>query len=103
MVAPLRPAKDGFGGSIPAAIVFIRDAEQSTPSIEALRGLFGLTAAEAGVALAIAKGRSLDAIAASHRVSLNTARTHLKNILSKTGTRRQAELVALLLRSVATM
>jgi DNA-binding CsgD family transcriptional regulator len=32
-----------------------------------------------------------------------TVRTHLKSTFAKTGTRRQTELVALVLRSVATM
>lgn len=103
MVAPLRPAGDGFGAAVPCAIVFVRDPEQPTPSSQALRGLFGLTPAEASIAAALADGLSLDSIAASHRVSLNTARTHLKNILAKTGTRRQAELVALVLRSAAVL
>jgi len=103
MVAPLRPAQDGFGAAIPSAIVFVRDLEKPTLSSRALRGLFGLTAAEANIAAKLAKGVSLEGIAAAHCVSLNTVRTHLKNVLTKTNTRRQAELVALLLRSVATM
>lgn len=103
MVAPMRPARDGLGGTAPAVMVFVRDPELPTPSVEALRGLFGLTAAEASIAAGLANGLSIEAIAASHRISLNTARTHLKRALAKTGTRRQAELVALLLRSVATM
>jgi DNA-binding CsgD family transcriptional regulator len=101
LVAPLRPAQDGFGTSVPAAIVFVRDPEQATPSSLALRSLFGLTSAEASVAGALAAGKSIDEIAASNGVTLNTVRTHLKNVLAKTGTSRQAELVALLLRSVA--
>jgi DNA-binding CsgD family transcriptional regulator len=103
LVAPFRPARNALGASSPSAIVFIRDPEQPMPSSQALRGLFGLTAAEANIAAALGEGLSLDSIAASQHVSLNTARTHLKNILAKTGTRRQAELVALLLRSVASM
>lgn len=103
MVAPMRPARDGFGGTAPTAMVFVRDPELPTPSAQALQGLFGLTAAEASISAALANGLSIETIAASHRISLNTARTHLKRALAKTGTRRQAELVVLLLRSVATM
>jgi DNA-binding CsgD family transcriptional regulator/PAS domain-containing protein len=103
LVAPFRPARDGFGAAAPAAILFIRDPEGPTASSLALQSLFQLTPAEAAVAAALADGRSLDEIAAAHRVSRSTARTQVRSILAKTGTRRQAELVALLLRSVATL
>ncbi len=56
---------------------------------------------EAAIAAALASGRSIDEFAASQRISLNTARTHLKSIFAKTGTRRQAQLVALLCQTVA--
>ncbi len=57
----------------------------------------GLTATEARVASALADGLSLNEIAAAHGCSVQTARTHMKRILQKTGTNRQAELVRLLL------
>jgi DNA-binding CsgD family transcriptional regulator len=103
LIAPMRPAHEGFGMSVPTAIVFIRDLECPTPSSMVLRGLFGLTPAEAAIAAALAEGKSVEDIAAAHRISLNTTRTHLKSILAKTGTRRQAELVALVLRTVAVL
>jgi DNA-binding CsgD family transcriptional regulator len=34
---------------------------------------------------------------------MNTVRTHMRLVLEKTGTHRQAELVSLLLRSVVTL
>jgi DNA-binding CsgD family transcriptional regulator len=104
MVAPFRPARDAIGGPTPAAIVFLRDPERSiAPEMAALQGLFGLTPAEAIVARQLVSGRSVGEIAARHRLSLNTVRTHLKNIFAKTGVRRQTELVTLVLRSVAAM
>ena len=48
-------------------------------------------------ASALADGLSLNEIAAAHGCSVQTARTHMKRILQKTGTNRQAELVRLLL------
>lgn len=42
-------------------------------------------------------------VAARHRLSLNTVRTHLKSIFAKTGVKRQTELVTLVLCSVAVM
>jgi DNA-binding CsgD family transcriptional regulator/PAS domain-containing protein len=101
LVAPLPAAQDGWGWTRPAAILFVRDPEQPTPSGTALQELFGLTPAEAALAAALAAGQTVEAHAAAHRISLNTARTHLKSALAKTGTGRQAELVALLLRSAA--
>ncbi|HEY5211089.1 MAG TPA: helix-turn-helix transcriptional regulator [Stellaceae bacterium] len=101
LVAPFRPALDGLGTAVPAAILFIRDPEALSPAGQALQALFGLTPAEAAVANALADGKSVDEIAASAGITLNTARTHLKNIFAKTGTNRQATLVGLLLRSVA--
>jgi DNA-binding CsgD family transcriptional regulator len=101
MVAPFRPARDGFGPEVPAAILFIRDPEKPAPPMAMLQELFGLTATEASVAALLADGQSIGAIAASHRISVNTARTHVKSVLAKTGTNRQAQLVSLILRTTA--
>jgi len=101
LVAPFRLARNSPGAATQAAILFIRDPEASTPSVEAIQALFGATRAEAAVAAALAGGKSIDEFAASQRISLNTARTHLKSIFAKTGTRRQAQLVALLCQMVA--
>ncbi len=103
LVAPFRPAQNGLGWTAPAAILFVRDPEQSGPAAATLVELFDLTPTEAGIAVALANGRSVDNIARTNRISLNTARTHLKNILAKTHTSRQAQLVALLLQSVASL
>ncbi len=64
-----------------------------------LQKIFGLTPAEAKLAIEIAHGQTLDDIAAEHRVSPATARKQLASVLSKTYTHRQAELVALLVRA----
>lgn len=101
LVAPFRPAQAGLGAPQPAAILFIRDPEAPTMSKLTLQSVFGLTPAEASIASALADGKALNEIAAAHAITQNTVRTHLKKILAKTGTSRQAQLVALLLRSVA--
>jgi DNA-binding CsgD family transcriptional regulator len=61
-----------------------------------LSSRFLLTPAEAQIALGIADGETLAAIAEARGVSVSTARTQLKSVFAKTGTHRQAELVALL-------
>lgn len=82
-------------------LVFVRDPEHPPARAERLRELFGLTGREAVIAADLVAGRSLSAIAAGQRIGIETVRSHLKQILAKTGTSRQAELVALISRSVA--
>ena len=59
-----------------------------------LRSRFVLTPAEAQIALGIAEGKTLAAIAEMRNVAVSTARDQLKSVFAKTGTHRQAELVA---------
>lgn len=77
--------------------------EEDETSIEdrivGLRQRFGLTRAEAILALEICKGDGREAAARRCGISVSTAHTHLNRIFSKTGTRRQAELVHLLFTS----
>jgi DNA-binding CsgD family transcriptional regulator len=103
LIAPLRRAIDSFAGRPLGVILFLRDPEGPSPEGFALQDLFGLTAAEATIAVALANGHSIGHIAAHLRIALNTARTHTKSIYAKTGTNRQSQLVALLLRSVAVL
>lgn len=64
---------------------------------EYLRGRFGLTEAETNVALEIFKGDGRSAAAARLGIAATTVRAHLSQIFEKTGVRRQAELVRLLM------
>jgi DNA-binding CsgD family transcriptional regulator len=95
--APLaRSAQDLFQQA--RAVLMIDDPEaRLAPQELVLRQVFGLTGAEATVATAFASGGELEEIARMRGVSLGTLRNQLKTIYAKTGTRRQAELVALLL------
>lgn len=103
LVAPFRPARDGLGATLPVAVVFIRDPEVQIPGASVLQDLFGLTPAEACVASLLSTGRSVDEVAADQHITAGTARTHLKHIFAKTGTSRQAQLVALILTSIAAL
>jgi DNA-binding CsgD family transcriptional regulator len=68
-----------------------------TAAIIRLRAAFGLSKAEARLALHLAAGASLASMAQAFDVKLTTVRSQLQQVFSKTGTSRQAELVALLL------
>jgi DNA-binding CsgD family transcriptional regulator len=92
------------GGAQPAVVVFVGDpdAAEAIPS-EVVRGLFGLTPAEAELATRLAAGLSLDEAAADLEIARNTARAHLRSVFEKSGVGRQADLVRLVLRSVASL
>jgi DNA-binding CsgD family transcriptional regulator len=82
------------------AILFITDPEQTVlVRSEWLRQDFGLTPAEAGFTREILKADGVQAAADRLGISLATARAHLAHVFDKTGTRRQAELVRLILQS----
>lgn len=66
-----------------------------------LRRIYGLTRAEARIASRIAAGLRPESVAEEVGVQVNTVRMHLKRIFAKTGTRRQSELVRVLLSSPA--
>ncbi|GAA4332059.1 hypothetical protein GCM10023144_21590 [Pigmentiphaga soli] len=57
------------------------------------RQAFGLTEAEADVAMRIAAGEAPDAIAAARGATVGTVRAQRKAVMAKLGVRRQAELV----------
>jgi DNA-binding CsgD family transcriptional regulator len=61
---------------------------------QALHALWGLTHAEAALAMYLSNGDSLTSAAEKLGVSRNTARNQLQSIFSKTNTKRQSELVA---------
>ncbi|GAA0680378.1 hypothetical protein GCM10009104_00880 [Marinobacterium maritimum] len=92
------------GKGQPAAVVYIRDAVgKSQASNEVAKKLFGLTPAETALSVQLANGLSLEEAAEALNIRRNTARAHLRAIFSKTGVRRQTELVRIFLNSVAAL
>ncbi|NMG77607.1 LuxR C-terminal-related transcriptional regulator [Aromatoleum diolicum] len=92
------------GKGQPAAVVYIRDAAgKSLASSAAAKQLFNLTPAETALALELTNGLSLEEAAEALNIRRNTARAHLRSIFSKTGVRRQTELVRIMLNSVAAL
>lgn len=68
---------------------------------ERLRRLFGLSEAEAQIAVQLACGANLKNIAAARGVSLDTVRTQVRSIFHKTGLHRQGELICVVGRLAA--
>jgi len=70
---------------------------------EILQGLYDLTPAEAEILRLLAEGRSLEEVAQQRGITMNTVRSQLKQVFAKTDTRRQGELVRLVLTGVASL
>jgi len=81
----------------PLALVLVGNSEaRSVMDAGVLASLFGLTNKECIVAARLAAGETLQEIAEGEFLSLHTVRVHIRDILRKTGTHRQSELVRLL-------
>lgn len=94
-VVDVLPPLAGHGHRFrPYAVVLLRgrvaDGAQRAPI---LKQLYGLTAAEASIALAVTEGAPLGAIAARRGVAASTVRAQVKTIFAKVGVGRQVELV----------
>ena len=70
------------------------------PQAAFLQAEFGLTPAEARLVLRLVAGDSLRSSAKTLSIGYETARTTLKSIFQKTGTRRQAELVIVIIHAM---
>lgn len=75
--------------------VVLKHPGRGVASPAQLTDAFGMTAAEARLASAIAQGASLEQYGAEHDVRPGTLRTQLSSIFLKTGVGRQVDLVAL--------
>lgn len=84
--------------SIPCTIMVVTPVATNVgvPSPELASKLFGLTPAEARLAVTLTSGLSLRDSAANQGITTGTARAYLIRIFSKTGTNQQSELVSLL-------
>jgi DNA-binding CsgD family transcriptional regulator len=93
LVAPTAPAI-AYPALPPGCVtLLVRDPDMALDTSRLLPLLYGLTPAETRLADRLLRGQSLDTYGAEMQVSRETARTHLKSILKKSGTRRQAEFI----------
>lgn len=102
VVQAITPDQWTEGKHRPCVAVFVRDAEgKAHPPVKLAQQLFQLTPAETALAIQLANGLSLEEAGEVLNIRRNTARAHLRSIFSKTGVRRQTELVRIFLNSVA--
>ena len=104
VIRPVPASEWAKGQASPCVAIFISDPHhQENASTQMLTELFQLTPAEANLAIKLARGLSLAEVAEQQSVSQHTTRAQLKSIFAKTGATRQAELVRLVLKSVASL
>ena len=104
LVTPVAVERLAVGSDPVCAIVFFTDPERTPRTVDRhLKTLHGLTQAEARVASRLVAGATAREIADEKEISVHTVRDQIKSLLSKTDTRRQSELVRLLVGSVASL
>lgn len=104
MVGPLLAAAPDMATDEARALLFVSDPDSChTGTRDVLEDLYQLTPAEAELVQLISEGRSLEEVAEVRGVTMNTVRSQLKQVFSKTDTNRQGELVHLVLSGVASL
>ena len=104
LVNPLRPRGGDPTLADVVAVVYVSSLEGGTlRQSGALRELYGLTDAESHLVELLCQGCSLEEAAHVRGVTMNTARSQLKQVFAKTHTSRQSELVRLVLAGVASI
>jgi DNA-binding CsgD family transcriptional regulator/PAS domain-containing protein len=102
LVSPGASAASHSAFRIASAVVLIGDPDSALASSEkTAMQLYGLTPSEARLACAFASGVSLEDYANTRGINVSTARWTMKHVLAKTGARRQADLVRILLSGPA--
>lgn len=93
---PARPFAFGFQ---PRALAVVRGVRREAGQlVHVLRLAFGLTPAEAEIALRLGDGESREEIAEARGASIETVRSQVKSLFAKLGVRRAGELAAKLNR-----
>ncbi len=96
-VLPLQASHAWAGMQAPMALVVAAMPGTASSLDPRLVGdMLGLSPTETRLALLLAAGKTVKDFAAIEGMSWHTARSHHKNLLRKTGCRRQTELVQLL-------
>jgi DNA-binding CsgD family transcriptional regulator len=92
LVSPIM-VEDGASNAVAFIVVIYAPSEERAIAPEVLLEIYGLTRAQADVARRLYAGLSVEETATELKLSLNTVRTHLKQIFSKCEVQSQAELL----------
>ena len=96
-VLPIHPHHPLAVHQAPLALAVLHDpAAPGGLDPRLIGAMLSLSPTETRLALLLAAGRSVKEFAATEGMSWHTARSHMKNVLRKSGCRRQMELAALL-------
>ncbi len=76
-----------------------RPDNSTSEAVGSLRRMYNLTKSEAEISIALAAGDGMHMIAKARQVSIGTLRAQLRSIFIKTNTRRQSQLVVLILKN----
>jgi len=95
-VVPLRRSARDLFVRCAGILILCPVATPNLPPVELVQSLFDLTPAEARVARQLTAGQTVSEIADGSGTSIATVRTQVRGVLEKTGSRRQAEAIALL-------
>jgi DNA-binding CsgD family transcriptional regulator len=88
---------DVEGSQAAVAAILIRDSEQESVTLpQMLRATYGLTAAEAKLAMQLFRGCTLSQAAEISSLSIETVRSQLKSAFQKTYSTRQAQFLMLM-------
>lgn len=94
LVSPFRPANPGELGEQPMALVMFSDPAVQTHIPEhVLARVLGLAHAEARLLAALVEGQTMADYAETVGITINTAKTQLRQIFLKTGHNRQADVI----------
>lgn len=96
-LVPLRGRARDVCGSDGVLMLTARAANEMLPNADLLKLLFDLTPAEAQIARLLAEGMTIAQVSRATSTSQMTVRTQLRSVFLKTGTRRQVDLVRLLI------
>jgi DNA-binding CsgD family transcriptional regulator len=98
LVVEAMPAHGLFADVLCQARALVLITDLATPALalpERIAAVLELTAAEGRLVAQLIAGRELASAAERLDISIHTARSQIKSVFAKTGTHRQAELVAL--------
>ena len=86
-----------------ALVLFLNHESRAAEIAMSLTKTHGLSQSEAEVSAYLVQGYAPEEIAKAKNVSINTVRTQIKKVFTKTGTSRQAQLVSLILNGPAVL